>query len=80
MSKNDVLIFGMILQADIFENDGHETMEEDEQLLSNSLLKVYGASEAVTDEEMITLEKQLQDDKKKLILEFREKVSAYLKE
>lgn len=79
MSKNDVLIFGMLLQADIFENDGHGIMEEDEQLLKDSLLKAYGASEVVTDEEMTILEKQLQDVKKKLVLEYREKVKAYLK-
>lgn len=77
MSKNDVLIFGMILQADIFE-DSHGTNEEDEQLLTDSLMKAYNTSEDASDEEMITLEKHLEEDKKKLVLEFREKLTSYL--
>ena len=77
MSKDDVLIYGMIIQADIFE-DGHGTSEEDEKLLKSGLLNAYGATEETSEEELKRIDELLEEDKKKLLLTYREKVKLFL--
>ena len=77
MSKKDVLIFGMIVQADIFK-EGHGTLKDDHDLLQSAVLKAYGASEDMPESELITLDSIYEKDKKELTKEFRDIIKKYV--
>lgn len=77
MTKSEVLIFGMLLQADIFQ-DGHGTTENDNELLQNLLFKTYGVTEESFDAELVKADELMQEDKKKLVEEYRKKAMIFL--
>jgi 3-dehydroquinate synthetase len=79
MTKNEVLIYGMIVEADIFE-EGHGTNEDDEKRVRALLFKTYGVTEESPVEELEKTDKILDEDKKKLAKEFREKAINFLRE
>lgn len=77
MNKKDILLFGMMLEADIYV-DGIGTTEGDEELIKKALFKVYGATESSTEEQLEKLQEELEQDNKLLVIEYREKIKQYL--
>lgn len=75
MNKEDVLLFGLMLQADIFV-DGIGTIKDDEMLYRNAALKIYGVSDESSEEEIETAEQALKEDVKELVKSFRNKIKT----
>lgn len=76
MTKEEVLIYGMIIQADIFK-DGHGTTEKDEELHQKALFEVYGVKNDMSKEELEKLQDELENDKKELLERYRSIASSY---
>jgi len=77
MKLNDLLIFGMILQADIFE-DGHGTTKEDEVLMQKALMKYFDMTEDAPIEEKNAIDAKLERCAKELTETFRLKIQEFL--
>lgn len=77
MTKEEVLIYGMIVEADIFV-DGHGTTDEDEDLNHKALLKVYGITSNTSDEEKKRKQEEFETDQKELVKKYRKKALDFL--
>ena len=77
LNKKDVLIFGMILEADMYK-EGFGTTKEDEKLLRKALQKVYKVSDDSSEEIKDKTEEQFEKDQKDLTIEYRRKVEKFL--
>ena len=76
MTKTEVLLYGALLESDIYA-DGYGSTEEDTELLQNALKKIYGVTEE-TSEDAIKAENQIHEDMKNLVVELRSKAREYL--
>jgi len=77
MTKTDILLYGALLESDMY-SDGYGSTDEDTELLQKALKKIYGVTEETSEEDVWKVEKQMNDDIKKLVIEFRGRVSEYL--
>lgn len=77
MEKKDILLFGVLLQADIFE-EGYGSTEEDGKLMETALKKAFDV-ENKTDEEKIAADIEIQEILESLLKEYREKITEYVK-
>lgn len=76
MTKTDILLYGALLESDMYV-DGYGSTDEDTELLQKALMKVYGVTDRES-EEAQKAEEQMNEDMKILVVEFRAKVSEYL--
>jgi len=76
MTKTDILLYGALLESDMYA-DGYGSTKEDTKLLQKALMKVYGVSDTNL-EEALKAEEQIHEDMKKLVVEFRFKINEYL--
>ena len=72
MTKTDILLYGALLESDMYA-DGYGSTKEDTKLLQKALMKVYGVSDKA-----LKAEEQIHEDMKKLVVEFRFKINEYL--
>jgi len=79
MTKTDILLYGALLESDMYA-DGYGSTDEDVELLQKALKKVYGVEEGVSHDVLEKAEEQMQSDIKKLVIEFRNKMTEYLRE
>ena len=77
MDKNEVLLFSVLLESDMFAG-GYGTTEEDARLLHGALKKIYNVADDTPDEELKSADKQMYEDIKNLVIEMREKFKQYL--
>ena len=77
MNKNDVLFYGALLESDRYK-DGYGSTEKDAELLQEALKKLYNITETSSEEDISKAEKQMQDDFKQLVIEYREKVNNFM--
>jgi len=77
MTKTDILLYGALLESDMY-TDGYGSTEEDGELLQKALLKVYDISEDATEEDKLKTEKLLKNDLKALVIEMRGKVTEFV--
>ena len=68
--KKDLLLFGAILESDIYD-DGYGITEDDERLLRVALMKVYGVCESDSAERKEEADAIVFEDMKKLVVETR---------
>lgn len=73
MTKEEVILYGMII-----ESEGHRTTTQDEELLRKALFKAYGAKEDATEEELKTLQHELEQHTQAVVDNFREKARSFL--
>lgn len=79
MTKNDILLYGALLESDMYADEySYGSTGEDTELLQKALKKVYGVTENTSEEDALKAEKQMINDVKNLIIEFRNKISEYL--
>jgi len=79
MTKTDILLYGALLESDMY-SDGYGSTDEDTELLQKALKKVYGVGEGTSEEDVLKVEEQMNEDMKKLIIKFRDKIAEYLGE
>jgi len=79
MTKTEILLYGALLQCDMYE-DGYGSTNEDVELLQKALKKVYDVTEETSEEYILKVEGKMNDDMKKLVVEFRNRVTEYLSE
>lgn len=75
MTKEEVIVYGMII-----ESEGHRTTNQDQELLRKALLKAFGAKEDASEEELQTLQNELEQHTQTLFENFREKARSFLNE
>ena len=78
MTKTDILLYGALLESDMYA-DGYGSTEEDTELLQKALMKVYGVIDK-TSEDAVKAENQIHEDMKNLVVELRSRVKEYLSE
>jgi len=79
MTKTEVLLYGALLESDMYE-DGYGSTDDDAKLLRSALQKIYGISEDASDEVKENAESVMQNDMKSLVMELREKVANFISE
>jgi len=77
MTKATILLYGALLESDMYE-DGYGSTEEDVEILQKALKKIYGVTEETSEEDVLRVEEQMNEDMKKLVIEFRAKINEYL--
>jgi len=77
MDKNEVLLFGALLESDKWQ-DGYGSTDEDTELLQTALKKVYRVNDYALEEELQDTERQLNEDMRNLMIEYRDKIKNYL--
>jgi len=78
MTKTEILLYGALLESDMYA-DGYGSTEEDTELLQKALMKVYGVIDK-TSEDAVKAENQIHEDMKNLVVELRSRVKEYLGE
>lgn len=76
MTKTEILLYGALLESDMYA-DGYGSTDEDAELLQKALMKVYGVTDKTSDD-ALKAEKQIHEDMKSLVVEFRCKIKEYL--
>jgi len=79
MTKTDVLLYGALLESDMYA-DGYGSTDEGTELLQKALKKLYGVTEETPEEDVWKVEKQMNEDMKKLVIDFRGKMKDYLED
>jgi len=51
MTKTEILIYGALLESDMY-TDGYGSTDEDTELLKKALKKIYGVAEGVSEEDL----------------------------
>jgi len=77
ITKTDILLYGALLESDMYA-DGYGSTDEDTKLLQKALKKIYGVTEETSEEDVWKVEKQMNEDMKKLVIDFRSKMTEYL--
>ena len=77
MTKTDILLYGAILESDMYEG-GYGSTDEDTELLRKALKKIYGVTEETSEEDVLMAEERMNDDMKNLVVVFRCRVAEYL--
>ncbi len=78
MTKTDILLYGALLESDMYV-DGYGSTDEDTELLQKALMKVYGVTDKTSDE-ALKADEQINKDLNSLVVEFRLKINEYLGE
>lgn len=78
MSKEEVLTFGLILEAGDWVNE-IETTEEDLELYRKAAYKVYGLTEKSAPEDFELAEEKQKEDLNLLLEPFRDKLREFTK-
>jgi len=78
MTKTDILLYGSLLESDMYAV-GYDSTDEDTELLQKALKKIYGVTEETSKEDQLKVEDQIDEDLRNLVIEFRDKVIEYLK-
>lgn len=78
LKKKEILIFGVLLQGDIFV-DGYGTTEEDHELMKEALKKAYNVDDSTPEEIKENMDEEIEEDMKKLLVEYRNKMVEFLK-
>jgi len=76
MTKTEILLYGALLESDMYA-DGYGSTDEDTELLQKALKKVYRVTDK-TSEDAVKAEEQIHEDMKNLVIELRSKVKEYL--
>ena len=76
MTKTEILLYGALLESDMYA-DGYGSTEEDAELLQKALMKVYGVTDK-NSEEASKADDQIYEDMKNLVVELRSKAKEYL--
>ena len=79
MTKTDILLYGALLESDMYA-DGYGSTDEDTELLQKALKKIYGVTEGASRDILEKAEEQMKNDMRKLVIEFRGKMAEYLEE
>ena len=77
MTKTDILLYGALLESDMYA-DGYGSTDEDTELLQKALKKTYGVTEDDSRDILEKAEEQMKNDLMSLVIEFRSKVTEYL--
>jgi len=78
MTKTDILLYGALLESDMYA-DGYGSTDEDTELLQKALKKIYGVTEEASRDVLEKAEEQMKNDLKDLVIEFRGKMEEYLR-
>jgi len=76
MTKTEILLYGALLESDMYV-DGYGSTDEDTELLQKALMKVYGVTDKTSDD-AVKAGDQMHEDLKSLVVELRNKVAEYL--
>lgn len=79
MTKTDILLYGALLESDMY-SDGYGSTDEDTELLQKALKKTYGVAEGASRDVLEKAEEQMKSDLMNLVIEFRSKMAEYLGE
>ena len=79
MTKTDILLYGALLESDMYV-DGYGSTDEDEELLHKALKKVYGVTDNSSYEDKLKADKEMDNDLRNLVIELREKVTKFVEE
>ena len=77
MTKTDILLYGALLESDMYA-DGYGSTDEDTELLQKALKKVYGVTEDDSRDVLEKAEEQMNSDLMSLVVEFRGKMKEYM--
>jgi len=77
MTKTDILLYGALLESDMYV-DGYGSTDEDTELLQKALKKIYGVTEGASRDVLEKAEEQMKSDLMNLVVEFRGKMEKYL--
>ena len=78
MTKTEILLYGALLESDMY-TDGYGSTDEDTELLQKALKKIYGVIEGDPRDILEKAEEQMKNDLKDLVIEFRGKMEEYLR-
>jgi len=79
MTKTEILLYGALLESDMY-SDGYGSTDEDTELLQKALKKIYGVAEGCSRDILEKAEEQMKSDLMSLVMEFRGKMAEYLGE
>ena len=77
MTKTEILLYGALLESDMY-TDGYGSTDEDTELLQRALKKTYGVTEGALQDVLLKAEEQMKSDLINLVVEFRGKIVEYL--
>ena len=77
MTKTEILLYGTLLESDMY-TDGYGSTDEDTELLQRALKKTYGVTEGALQDVLLKAEEQMKSDLINLVIEFRGKIVEYL--
>jgi len=77
MTKTDILLYGALLESDMYA-DGYGSTDEDSELLQKALKKIYGVTEGDSRDILEKAEEQMKSDLMSLVVELRGKIAEYL--
>ena len=78
MTKTDILLYGALLESDMYV-DGYGSTDEDTELLQKALKKIYGVTEGDSRDVLEKAEEQMKSYLMNLVIEFRCKIVEYLR-
>jgi len=79
MTKTDILLYGALLESDMYA-DGYGSTDKDTELLQKVLKKIYGVTGMDSRDVLEKAEEQMKGDLMNLVIEFRGKIVEYLGE
>ena len=77
MTKTEILLYGALLESDMYA-DGYGSTDEDTELLQKALKKIYGITKGCSRDVLEKAEEQMKSDLMSLVIEFRGKMAEYL--
>jgi len=77
MTKTEILLYGALLESDMYA-DGYGSTDEDTELLQKALKKIYGITEVCSRDVLEKAEEQMKSDLMSLVVEFRYKMEEYM--
>jgi len=77
MTKTDILLYGALLESDVYV-DGYGSTDEDTELLQKALKKIYGITEGCSRDVLEKAEEQMKSDLMSLVVEFRSNMVKYM--
>ena len=77
MTKTEILLYGALLESDMYA-DGYGSTDEDTELLQKALKKIYGITEGCSRDVLEEAKEQMKSDLISLVVEFRGKMVEYL--
>ena len=77
MTKTYILLYGALLESDVYV-DGYGSTDEDTELLQKALKKIYGITEGCSRDVLEKAEEQIKSDLMSLVVEFRSNMVKYM--